>query len=182
MKNRENPWKTLSSRLIYQNPWIQLREDKVIRPDGLDGIYSVVDTRIAVGIVAVTPQNEIYLVGQWRYPLNAYSWEIIEGGSDSGEDPSATAHRELREEAGLIAGKLEIFGPDVHLSNCFTSERAVFYLAQDLKLTEAEPEGTEVLEVRKVKFEEVFTMVERGEITDAMSVIAINRLAKKFQK
>jgi len=178
----ENPWKTLSSRQVYENPWLRLREDKVIRPDGKEGIYSVVDTRLAVGVVALTQQNEIYLVGQWRYPLNSYSWEIIEGGGDPGEEAVETAQRELREEAGLVAKKWRPLGPEVHLSNCFTSERAVFFVAEELSEVKAEPDETEVLELRKMKFEETLAMVQRGEITDAMSVIAILRLHSELSK
>jgi len=172
----KNPWKTLSTRPIYKNPWLTLREDKVIRPDGQEGIYGVVDTRLAVGVIALTPQKEIYLVGQWRYPLNRYSWEIIEGGGDPNEDGLVTAKRELKEEAGLIAARWRPLGGEVHLSNCFSSERAVFYVAEDLNETEAEPEGTEELELRKMKFSDVLLMVDSGEITDAMSIIALNRL------
>ena len=124
----KNPWKTLSSRPIYENPWLRLREDQVIRPDGKEGIYGVVDTRLAVGVIALTPEKEIFIVGQWRYPLNRYSWEIIEGGGDPNEDGLVTAKRELKEEAGLVAETWRTLGGEVHLSNCFSSERAVFLL------------------------------------------------------
>ena len=99
----ENPWKTLESRLVYSNPWISVREDQVIRPDGQNGIYSVVETRIATGVVALTPERDVYLVGQYRYPTEMYSWEIIQGGADEDEEPLAACKRELQEEAGLIA-------------------------------------------------------------------------------
>ena len=124
----KNPWKTLSSRPIYENPWLRLREDQVIRPDGKEGIYGVVDTRLAVGVIALTPEKEIFIVGQWRYPLNRYSWEIIEGGGDPNEDGLVTAKRELKEEAGLVAETWRTLGGEVHLSNCFSSERAVFFV------------------------------------------------------
>jgi ADP-ribose pyrophosphatase len=182
MPRRGNPWKTISSREIYRNPWLRLREDKVIKPDGSEGIYGVVEARLAVGVVAITPLREIYLVGQWRYPLNAYSWEIIEGGGDPEEDALVTATRELREEAGLVAKKWQPLGAEAHLSNSFSSERAVFFLAEDLSEVGAEPDDTEVLELRRVKFEEAFEMVDRGEITDAMSIIAIHRLSRIYGK
>jgi 8-oxo-dGTP pyrophosphatase MutT (NUDIX family) len=177
-----NPWKTLSTRHIYENPWLRLREDQVIRPDGKEGIYGVVDTRLAVGVIALTPQMETYLVGQWRYPLNKYSWEIIEGGGDLNEDGLITAKRELKEEAGLVAKKWRALGGEVHLSNCFSSERAVFFVAEDLEQLEAEPEGTEELEIRKIKFLDALAMVDSGEITDAMSIIALNRLRLELDK
>ncbi len=174
--NYRNPWKTLSSKPIYENPWLKLREDKVVRPDGQEGIYGVVETRLAVGVIALTPSNEIYIVGQWRYPLSRYSWEIIEGGGDPNEDGLLTAKRELKEEAGLVAAKWSPLGGEVHLSNCFSSERAIFFVAEDLTEVEAEPEGTEELEIRKIKFSEALAMVDSGEITDAMSIIALNRM------
>ena len=175
-----NPWKRISSREIYSNPWITVREDQVIRPDGKEGIYGVVDTRIAVGVVALTPEHDIYLVGQWRYPLDIYSWEIVEGGTDPGEEPLETAKRELVEEAGLIAESWAPLGPKVHLSNCFTSEEAVFFLAKDLHETEASPDGTEELVIKKTPFQEALNMVETGEISDAMTVIALERMSKQL--
>ena len=116
--DEENPWTTLGSKIVYKNPWITVREDKVIRPDGKEGIYGVVDTRIATAVVALTPEQEVYLIGQYRYSMNEYTWELIEGGSDPGEDPKNTAIRELREEAGLVAGEFIQLGLDVHVTNC----------------------------------------------------------------
>ena len=174
--SEENPWKLVSSKVIYTNPWLTLREDQVIRPDGKPGIYGVVETRIATGVIALTPDLEVYLVGQYRYPTNQYSWEIIEGGTDEGENPLDAIKRELREEAGLIASSWSELGPDLHLSNCISSEVAKLYIAWELTETDAEPEGTEVLKVRKLPYKECLELVKRGEITDAMSVIAILRL------
>ncbi len=176
-----NPWKTVSTKTVYSNPWITVREDQVIRPDGNPGIYGVVETRIATGVIALTPQNEVFLVGQYRYPTEVYSWEIIEGGADLGEPPMEAAKRELREEAGVVAGEWEQLGDEVHLSNCFSSERAFFYLARGLTETEREPEGTEVLQVRTVPLAECLAMVDRGEIKDAMSVIALLRLDRQLR-
>lgn len=177
-----NPWKTLSSRLIYTNPWISLREDQVIRPDGQPGIYSVVDTRIATGVVALDSEQHVYLIGQFRYPINAYSWEIVEGGTESDEDAFETAKRELREEAGLVAASWKPLGPDVHLSNCFSSEVAKLYLARELSRVPMEPDGTEVLQVRRLPLACALEMVESGEITDAMSVIGLSRAAALIQR
>lgn len=176
-----NPWKTVSTRTVYSNPWITVREDQVIRPDGNPGIYGVVETRVATGVIALTPDDEVYLVGQYRYPTKIYSWEIIEGGADPGEAPMEAAKRELREEAGLVASAWEQLGDEVHLSNCFSSERALFYLARGLTETDREPEGTEVLQIRKVPLRECVAMVDRGEIKDAMSVIALLRLDRQLR-
>lgn len=169
----ENPWKTLGTREVYRNPWLTLREDRVIRPDGHEGIYGVIDTRIATGVCALTPERELYLIGQYRYPTKCYSWEIVEGGTDPGEDCMDAMKRELREEAGLVAGRWTPLGHEIHLSNCISSEIGYIYLAEELTEVGAEPEGTEVLEVRKVPFEECLAMVDRGEIVDAVSVLGI---------
>lgn len=179
--NTDNPWTTCGSRLVYKNSWISVREDDVIRPDGNKGIYGVVDTRIATGVVAITPQREIYLVGQFRYPTNVYSWEIIEGGTDPGEDPLVGAQRELKEEAGLIARNWRQLGGEIHVSNCFSSEIGFIYLAEDLTETEAEPEGTEVLQLKKVSFEECLEMVDSGVIMDALSIVGILRADRFFK-
>jgi 8-oxo-dGTP pyrophosphatase MutT (NUDIX family) len=174
----KNPWQTLSTELIYENPWIRVREDQVIRPDGLPGIYGVIETRIATGVIPITPQLEVYLVGQWRYPFHAYSWEIVEGGTDHGEDPDDCIKRELIEEAGLVAKKWQRLGGELHLSNSFTNEVGYLYVAQDLTQVEAQPEGTEELQIRKLPLAEACSMADRGEITDAMSVIGLMRLQR----
>ncbi len=170
-----NPWKTLEQRMVYSNPWITVREDKVIRPDGKPGIYGVVETRIATGVVALTEDMQVYLVGQYRYPLDAYSWEVPEGGADPGEEPIEAIQRELREEAGITARKWTSLGGPIHLSNCFSNEIAYAYLAEELEENEPDPEGTEVLEVRRVPFQTAIDMVHEGAITDAMSIIALLR-------
>jgi len=170
-----NPWKTLEKTVVYQNAWITVTEHKVIRPDGEEGIYGVVDTRIATGVVALTEAREIYLVGQYRYPTEVYSWEIPEGGTDPGENPLEAIRRELREEAGVEARHWEQIGNEIHLSNCISSERAYIYLATDLSEVGNNPDGTEVLQVRKVPFEQALSMVDNGEIVDALSIMAILR-------
>lgn len=178
----DNPWKTLGSRVVYQNPWITLREDQVIRPDGQPGIYSVVDTRIATGVVALDDQGDVYLVGQYRYPINIYSWEIIEGGTEDGESALQTAERELREEAGLVADSIIPLGADIHLSNCFSSEVAKIFLARGLTHVPSQPDGTEVLQLKKVSLGHALRMVEEGEISDAISVIALQRAQRFLEK
>ena len=174
-----NPWKTLDSRPIYENPWISVREDKVTRPDGMEGIYGVVATRIATGVVALTPDRQVYLVGQHRYPFNQYSWEIIEGGSDPTESALDAARRELREEAGLEAQEWLQLGQEFHLSNCYSSEVGVIFLARHLREVESEPDGTEDLRLTRASFEECISLVDNGFIKDSVSIIGLLR-AEKF--
>ncbi|MCH7959217.1 MAG: NUDIX hydrolase [Candidatus Hydrogenedentes bacterium] len=177
----QNPWKRIEIRTVYTNPWLSLREDRVIRPDGEPGIYTVVETRVATGVVALTPDEEIYLIGQYRYPTDEYSWEIVEGGSDPGEDPLETAKRELREEAGLVAKQWAPLGGKIRLSNCISSEVGRLYLARDLCEVAPEPDGTEVLQIKKIPFAEALEMVDAGEIKDAMSILGILRAARISQ-
>jgi 8-oxo-dGTP pyrophosphatase MutT (NUDIX family) len=169
----ENPWKCVESRTVYANPWMTVREDRVVRPDGRPGIYGVVQTRIATGVVALTPGQEVYLVGQYRYPTRMYSWEIIQGGTDAGEDPIAACRRELQEEAGLVAESWYALGGEVHLSNCISSEVGFIFLAEGLRATAASPDGTEVLQVKTVPLREAVRMAVSGEIVDAVSVIGL---------
>ncbi len=173
MTGPSNPWTTLASRLVYENPWIRVREDQVLRPDGQPGIYGVVEFKNrAVGVLPVDHDGQIWLVGQHRYPLNIYSWEIPEGGSPSSESPEETARRELKEETGLAAGKLELIGT-AHLSNSVCDEVAYIYRATDLTHGESTPEATEKLHAKRVSWDEAWAMLRRGEITDSMSVIAL---------
>jgi 8-oxo-dGTP pyrophosphatase MutT (NUDIX family) len=171
-RESENPWQTLSSKLVYDNPWIAVREDAVVHPDGARGIYGVVHYKnVAVGVLALDGED-IYLVGQYRYPLERYSWEIPEGGRPEGEDPLDAARRELEEETGLRATDWRKLG-EAHLSNSVSDELAVWYAASGLSQGERRPEGSEELSVRRVPFREAVRMVLEGGITDSVSVIAI---------
>jgi 8-oxo-dGTP pyrophosphatase MutT (NUDIX family) len=168
-----NPWKTLSSRIFYENPWIRVREDQVLRPDGLPGIYGVVEFKNrAVGVLPVEDDGSVWLVGQYRYPLNAYSWEIPEGGCPESETPETTASRELREETGLTAGRMELVLTS-HLSNSVSDELGYLFRATNLTHGKDDPEGTERLAVRRFEWSEAWQMLKRGEITDSLSVMAL---------
>jgi 8-oxo-dGTP pyrophosphatase MutT (NUDIX family) len=168
------PWKTLGSEVVYENAWIRLRHDRVITPGGGEGIYGVVETAPAIGVVALTGDLRVYLVGQYRYPLEQYSWEIPEGGGREGETLAEAARRELREETGLTARRWTSLGTAA-TSNCVTDEIAHFFLAEDLTEGDPTPDETEALEVKVVPFAEAHEMVRRGEIQDAMSIIALYR-------
>ncbi len=157
---------------------MRVREDQVLRPDGQPGIYGVVEARIATGVIALSAEQKLYLVGQYRYPTQSYSWEIIEGGTEDNESPLVAAQRELREEAGLVAEQWLQLGGKIHLSNCITAECGYLYLARKLKNCPRSPDGTEVLELRQTTLAEAFSMLDSGEITDAMSIIALLRLER----
>ena len=144
--DKSNPWVTNSQQLVYENPWIKVDEAKVTNPAGHPGIYGTVHFKaVAVGVVPLTPDLETYLVGQYRYPVNEYSWEIPEGGSPLGTDPLESAKRELKEETGLTAKRWTRGLDRLWLSNSVCDESGVFYIAQDLEIGEAEPEDTEYM-------------------------------------
>lgn len=168
-----NPWVSVTRRGIYENNWIGLTEHEVINPSGGKGIYGVVHFKnLAIGILPLDDELNTWIVGQYRFPLNAYSWEIVEGGGAHGTDPLDSAKRELLEETGLMAVNwMEI--QRMHLSNSVSDELSIIYIARGLSQGQAEPEETEQLTVRKIPFEDAYEMVMSGEITDSMSVAAI---------
>jgi len=169
----ENPWQIVSEKLAYDNTWISLTEFQVINPSGNPGIYGKVHFKnIAIGVFPLDEEMNTYLVGQYRFPLEQYSWEMPEGGGPLGIDSLESAKRELLEETGLKAKSwTEI--QRLHLSNSVSDELSILYLARGLQQFEAEPEDTEQLMVHKLPFEEVYQMVCRGEITDAMTVATV---------
>ncbi len=173
MNEQHNPWKILDEKEVYDNAWINLTEYEVLNPSGNKGIYGKVHFKnIAIGILPLDEELHTYLVGQYRFTLNEYSWEIPEGGGALGIDSLVSAQRELKEETGLIAEDWSTLCT-LHLSNSVSDEYAVLYLARTLKQEDAEPEETEQLVVKRVPFEEAYQMVQSGKITDAMAVAAI---------
>lgn len=172
----ENPWKIEATKKIYENPWISLTEFDVINPGGGKGIYGKVHFKnLAVGVVVLDEEMNTWLVGQYRFATDTYSWEIPEGGSPEGTDPLANAKRELKEETGLVAADWQPI-LQMHLSNSVSDELAIVYLARALSEEKAEPEETEQLQIKKIPFEEAFRMVEKAEITDSISVAAILKI------
>ncbi len=171
--NDQNPWQTLSSEEKYSNNWISVTEHQVINPNGGKGIYGEVHFKnIAIGVLPLDEQRNTWLVGQYRYPLKAYSWEIPEGGCPEGTEPELSAKRELLEETGLVPKRLTEI-QRMHLSNSVSDELGIIYLAQGLTQEQAEPEETEDLQLLKLPFEKAYQMVLEGKITDSMSVAAI---------
>lgn len=170
-----NPWKTLRSRILLSNPWFRLRQDEVVRPDGRRGTYNTLLAPVAVGIVPCLEDGTILLVGQYRYSIARYSWEIPEGGSKRSEKPAQAARRELREETGFGASRLTSLGI-VHTSNCFTNEAAHLFQATGLTPGTPEHDGTERITVRRVAFEEACRMAVDGRITDSITIVALLRL------
>lgn len=169
----ENPWTIKSSKSIYENPWIGLTEHQVLNPAGGDGIYGVVHFKnLAIGIIAIDEEDHIFLIGQYRFPLKQYSWELPEGGGPLGSNPLDSAKRELLEETGLVAKNWEEV-LRMHLSNSVSDELGILYLAKNFEQHEAEPEETEQLEIKRIPFEEAYQMVMNGEITDSLSVAGI---------
>ena len=168
-----NPWTILCTKPIYENPWISVVEHDVLNPKGKPGIYGVVHFRsVATGVIPIDAEGCTTLVGQYRFPLKQYSWEIPEGGGKLGVPPLESAQRELAEETGLIARNwLPLM--TVHLSNSVTDEAAHTFLAWDLEQGIAEPEDTEELQLRRVHFREAYAMAMRGEITDVMAVASL---------
>lgn len=174
----KNPWKTKSQKLIYQNPWISLEEHEVVNPSGKDGIYGIVSFKNkALAIIPIDQQGNTWLVGQYRYSLKAYSWEIPMGGGPVNQDILVSAVRELREETGLSAKKWTNI-MRIHTSNSVTDEEGFVFLAEELEEGETDFDETEVLQIKKLPLKEAIEMVMKGEITDAISVAGLLKVAR----
>jgi 8-oxo-dGTP pyrophosphatase MutT (NUDIX family) len=171
-----NPWTIIDQQTVYDNNWISLIHHNVINPSGGKGIYGKVHFKnYAIGVIAVDDEQNTYLVGQYRFTIDQYSWEIPEGGCPFNEDPLKAAQRELLEETGLKAAKWQLLG-EAYLSNSVSDEKAIFYLATNLSQHQAEPEETEQLLLQKLPLQKVFEMVEEGSISDALAILALQKL------
>lgn len=173
-----NPWKVRSSKEVYSNPWIAVTEYKVTNPSGGEGIYGQVGFKnVAIGVIPIDEENNTWLVGQYRFPLDEYSWEIPEGGCPHGESWIEAAKRELHEETGISAATYTNISK-VHTSNSVCNEVGYVFLAEGLTFGEADPEETEDLQVKKVSLQVAVEMVMNNEITDSISVIGLLKAAK----
>jgi len=169
----QNPWQTLDVNIVYDNPWIQVTHRNVLNPNDNPGIYGVVHFKnLAIAIVPLDNEGFTWLVGQYRYTLESYSWEVPEGGGKFSDTPLVSAQRELLEETGITAKTWLEIG-EIHTSNSVTDERGLIFVAKDLHFGEAEPEDTEQLQIRRVHLDEAVEMVLRGEITDGLAQVAI---------
>jgi len=171
------PWRTLTTRDVYTNPWIRVREDTAELPDGRTTLYGVVECKPAVGVLPFLDPRTVVLVGQYRYVARAFCWEMPTGGVRPDESEEAAVQRELAEEAGYEAARL-VKLCTFHSSKSVMDETAHIYLAEGLRPVARDGDDTEFIEVRPFGFDEVLRMVERSEIRDAMTVVAVLHAAR----
>jgi 8-oxo-dGTP pyrophosphatase MutT (NUDIX family) len=175
-----NPWTILSEKEQYENPWIKVTEYDVLNPSGGKGIYGKVHFKnLAIAVLPLDEEMHTYLVGQYRFTIDQYTWELPEGGCPEGSSPLESAQRELLEETGLQASDWQEI-MQMHLSNSVTDEWAHVFLARGLQQGLAQPEETEQLRVRRLPFDEVYRMVENGEITDSLTIAAVLKVKLMF--
>lgn len=178
MKDVINPWRKIGEKIVYDNAWIRIREDRVINPAGKECPYGVVGFKNrAIGIVPIDDLGNTWLVGQYRYPLDEYSWEIPMGGGPLNESILEAAKRELKEETGLSAEKWEEISR-IHTSNSVTDEEGFIFIARELNEGTTEFDETEVLAIRKLPLREAVNMVMASEITDSISIAGILKAAR----
>ena len=167
---KRGPWTVRATRVVYDNPWITVREHDVTRPDGAPGLYGVVSPKnLAIGVLPIFANGDVMLVGQHRFPTDAWSWELPEGGGPAHEDPLETARRELAEETGLTASHWREF-LRFDVSNCVTDERAIAFLAWDLEQGEARPDGDEAITTARAPFHEALERAMTGDIADGFTL------------
>ena len=166
-------WKKLSSKVIFDNPWMTVLEDHVVNPGGGENQYGHIHFKNrAIAILPLDDGDNTWLVGQQRYTLDEYSWELPMGGGPLDEDPLEAAKRELKEETGLTANEWRQV-MTLHTSNSITDEIGYVFIAKDLRQGDTAFEETEDLLVKKLPLEDAIAMAMDGRITDAISVAAL---------
>ena len=177
----DNPWKVKSSKIVYQNHWMRIREDKVVTPTGGDGIYGFMESNDSVMVAVLNDKNELYLVRTFSYPSASWNWELP-GGSSDGEDVATASKRELEEETGILAETWARLGK-TRVCNGFMTERMATYLATDISFTgEKEVADEQIDDAKFFSMSEVDAMIERGEINDGQSITGIHLAQKWLEK
>jgi 8-oxo-dGTP pyrophosphatase MutT (NUDIX family) len=157
----------------YDNAWIRVEHHDVLTPKGRAGIYGVVRFKnLAIGIIPLDDNRDTWIVGQYRYPHQAYSWEIPEGGGPLGTDPLLSARRELEEEVGLQADRWDLI-LEMDLSNSVTDERCLIYVARGLQACSRHPDETEELAIRRLPFDELYRGVVTGQYRDSLTIAGV---------
>ncbi|MEL6791029.1 MAG: NUDIX hydrolase [Pseudomonadota bacterium] len=165
------PWTVQTTQTRYENPWIRVEHSEVIHPDGTPGLYGVIRfANLAIGVLPIDETGHVWLVGQHRFPADAYSWELPEGGSPKDEDPLMGARRELKEETGYSAAHWSELARFT-ISNSVTDEEAVCYIAAGLSPGQSAPDASEDLKVKRVPFKSLYDEVLNGTITDSLTII-----------
>lgn len=172
MRKKKGPWTIVGSRVVYKNPWITVVEDKVIRPDGKDGIFGTVNMKEGVSVLPLDDKNNVYLTREYKYAISRVILEAVSGGFDNDEDKLKTAKRELSEEIGVVAGKWKYLGFVDPFTNAILSPNHL-YLAQNLIFQKSHPEGTEKIEIVKMPFDKAYQKVMDSEITHSATVALI---------
>lgn len=171
-----NPYQVISSKIVYENPWMTVKEDAVVRPDGKPGIFGSVYIGSGASVLALDAELNCYLVREWKYPLDAYSLEVISGGRDGKESFEECARRELHEEAGLRSERLIDLGMMESITT-MVSAPVRLYLALESTPAAGTLEAGEFLEVVRMPFAEVLEMAMTGRLQHAATLITILRAA-----
>ncbi|KKR49765.1 MAG: NTP pyrophosphohydrolase including oxidative damage repair enzyme [Candidatus Curtissbacteria bacterium GW2011_GWA1_40_16] len=178
MNIKKGPWTITDSKTVYQNPWIKVREDKVIRPDGKNGIYGIVEMKHGISVLPIDNDGNVYLTREYHYAVEQITTEVVSGGIDKGENKEDATKRELREELGITASELIYLGKVLPLTSLVEITNHLF-LARGLRFSEARPEGTEIIKVVKVSMKKAVDLVFDGTICDGTTVALILK-AKEY--